>query len=99
MGQLKTHRPSLYQKPLLCLLIVFCASCVVSIDTVNHYSDEQTITVKTGPVRHTVMSDDHPIALWENPIKMPRELFFLSTEELGVDCLTLIYRSRGKNSL
>ena len=65
MGQLKTHRPSLYQKPLLCLLIVFCASCVVSIDTVNHYSDEQTITVKTGPVRHTVMSDDHPIALWE----------------------------------
>ena len=88
MGQLKIHRPSLYQKPLLCLLIVFCASCVVSIDTVNHYSDEQTITVKTSPVRHTVMS-----------IKMPRELFFLSTEELGVDCPTLIYRSTGKNSL
>jgi alpha-beta hydrolase superfamily lysophospholipase len=67
MGQFKTHRPSLYQKPLLCLLFAFCASCVISIDPVNTYSDKQTISVKTSPIRHTVVSDGHPIALWEKP--------------------------------
>ena len=67
MGQLKLLRSSFYQKPLLCLLFAFCASCVISIDTGNTYSDKQTISVKTSPIRHTVVSDGHPIALWEKP--------------------------------
>lgn len=67
MEQLKLLRSSFYQKPLLCLLFAFCASCVISIDTGNTYSDKQTISVKTSPIRHTVVSDGHPIALWEKP--------------------------------
>jgi alpha-beta hydrolase superfamily lysophospholipase len=49
-----------------CFLLI--SACLISIDTVNHYVDEATITEPSTLVRHTVVSDGHPMALWEKPM-------------------------------
>ena len=65
MEQLTILKSKLHRNLLLCLLLALCTSCVISIDTVNHYSDEQLITEQATPTRHRVMSGGHPMAVWE----------------------------------
>ena len=64
MPQLTTLQTTIVQRICLILLSIVCASCVVSIDTVIVSLDDPIILEQASPVRHTVMSDDHPMALW-----------------------------------
>jgi len=47
------------------MLFVLSTSCVASIDTVVLSLDDQLILEQGSPTRHTVVSDDHPMAVWE----------------------------------
>ena len=51
------------QRILACAAMLL-ARLVISIDNVNHYADDE-VAVHGGGVRHTVLSDGHPMALWE----------------------------------
>ena len=65
MQQCATFQAKLHHKLLLCMLFVLSTSCVVSIDTVVLSLDDPLILEQVSPIRHTVMSDDHPMAVWE----------------------------------
>jgi alpha-beta hydrolase superfamily lysophospholipase len=67
MQQIATLRAKLHHKLLLCMLFLLSTSCVVSIDTVVLSLDDPLILEQVSPIRHTVMSDDHPMAVWEKP--------------------------------
>ena len=64
MPQLTTLQTTIVHRICLILLSIVCASCVLSIDTVVVSLDDPIILEQASPVRHTVMSDDHPMALW-----------------------------------
>ncbi|MDB2664725.1 alpha/beta hydrolase [Porticoccaceae bacterium] len=54
------------QRIFACVAMLLSASCVISIDNVNHYVDDKVaVTGSSAVVRHTVLSDGHPMALWE----------------------------------
>ena len=72
MPQLTTLQTTIVQRICLILLSIVCASCVVSIDTVIVSLDDPIILEQASPVRHTVMSDDHPMALWEKSHDDPK---------------------------
>ena len=65
MLQLTALQTTIGQRICLILLSIVCVSCVVSIDTVVVSLDDPIILEQASPVRHTVMSDDHPMVLWE----------------------------------
>ena len=65
MQQIATLRAKLHHKLLLCMLFLLSTSCVASIDTVVLSLDDQLILEQGSPTRHTVVSDDHPMAVWE----------------------------------
>ena len=53
------------QQILICAALLLSASCVISIDNVNHYADDEVAVHSSAVVvRHTVLSDGHPMALW-----------------------------------
>ena len=64
MPQLTTLQTTIVHRICLIFLSIVCASCVLSIDTVVVSLDDPIILEQASPVRHTVMSDDHPMALW-----------------------------------
>ena len=72
MPQLTTLQTTIVQRICLILLSIVCASCVVSIDTVIVSLDDPIILEQASPVRHAVMSDDHPMALWEKSHDDPK---------------------------
>ena len=72
MQQLRAIQPKIYPRICLILLSFLCASCVISTDPVNHYSDEVVNTVHISPKKHTVISDSHPMALWEKSHDNPK---------------------------
>ncbi|MDG1475149.1 MAG: alpha/beta fold hydrolase, partial [Porticoccaceae bacterium] len=49
-----------------CALLI--SACLISIDTVNHYVDDVVTAEQSTLVRHTVVSEGHPMALWEKPV-------------------------------
>ena len=65
MQQRTTFQAKVHHKLLLCMLFVLSTSCVASIDTVVLSLDDQLILEQGSPTRHTVVSDDHPMAVWE----------------------------------
>ena len=65
MQQCATFQAKVHHKLLLCMLFVLSTSCVASIDTVVLSLDDQLILEQGSPTRHTVVSDDHPMAVWE----------------------------------
>ena len=65
MERLTILNSKLHHNLLLCLLLIFCTSCVTSVDTVVQYTDEELSIGQVTPTRHSVMSDGHPMAVWE----------------------------------
>ena len=65
MQQRTTFHAKVHHKLLLYMLFVLSTSCVASIDTVVLSLDDQLILEQGSPTRHTVVSDDHPMAVWE----------------------------------
>ena len=65
MQQRITFQAKVHHKLLLCMLFVLSTSCVASIDAVVLSLDDQLILEQGSPTRHTVVSDDHPMAVWE----------------------------------
>jgi pimeloyl-ACP methyl ester carboxylesterase len=72
MPQFTALQTTIGQRICLILLSIVCGSCAVSIDTVVVSLDDPIISGKVSPVRHTVMSDDHPMALWGKSHHDPR---------------------------
>jgi len=67
MQKYATFQTKLHHKLLLYMLFVLSTSCVFSIDTVVLSLDDPLILEQVSPIRHTVMSDDHPMTVWEKP--------------------------------
>ena len=72
MQQLRAIQPRIY--PHICLIILsfLCASCVISTDTNNNPFDDALRADASPLKKHSVLSDSHPMALWEKSHDDPK---------------------------